>query len=174
MNHYDPFETELDRINKYYRYKIVTIIPSMSSIQYTPENIPEFCTGMFLEAMESGIWLMSIKTCKKDFFYHGQIIKIEENELIDPKSMTKDQREIVEKQFKEYEERRKQENKEYEERIQTRYDKDSSGNDIPDVMNPNDIEGTMDMIQKVQKMVEDNRKENYLDKRKKPEEKTES
>ena len=78
--------------------------------------------------------------------------------------MESDQKEMIQKSIKEYENNRKQEIEAFNEGFAT-----------PDVKDPNDHEGINDMLGKVQKMVLDRKEEeksssdNFLDKRKKPE-----
>lgn len=155
-------ESELDRINRYYKNRIVTLIPTRTAIDYTPDLIPHFCTGLFLEAMESGIWLLSLRTNKKDFFYHDKIVKIEENELIDPNDLNDETKSIVYQQFKEYDQRKKSELE--------MFDKMNPNNDKPDVSDASDTMATMSMIERVQQMVEQSKKDNFLEERINPSE----
>lgn len=158
----EEIESELDRLNKYYRNKIVTLIPTRTAIEYVPENIPSFCTGMFLEAMESGIWLLSLRTNKRDFFYHDKIVKIEEVDLIDINCLPEKTREEVTLELKSYDERKKKEKLELQKQIQEIEDLKDKSNDIPDVIDPMNISGINEMLERAKKMIDEN---NFLEKR---------
>ena len=120
-----------------------------------------------MEASDTGVWIMCITGDRKgkiDFYYHDKIIKIEEAGKIDLNELESDQKNEIKTSIKKYEEKRKKEIEMYNEGFET-----------PDIKDPKDQEGINTMLDKVQKMVLENKKiqENnpgdFLEKRKKPE-----
>lgn len=159
-------ENELDKINRYYRSKLINIITIPPIYNISPEQIPNYFSGIFMEATDTGIWAMCMigdRKGKIDFYFHDKIIKIEEAGLIDINQLEEKDKEQIKNAIKKYEEKRKKE-------IEA-YNKDT---DAPDVKDPNDKEQVNDLLSQVQKLVLDNKtnKENsqgdFLVKRKKP------
>lgn len=144
-------ETACDKLNRIFRYKMINIIP-VSSI-FSPVNptiIPLFSSGIFLEANELGIWISSTSDenkGKKLFFYHDKIIKIEEIESISANDC-KDIKKIYDK----YDEDRNNEIKDIYE-------------DAPDVIDPSDHNRINEMIEKAQKIILENKTNDFLEKR---------
>ena len=152
----DYFETELDRVNRYFRHKIVNIITIPTIFGHMdPKNIPQFSTGFFLQACDVGIWLLSTaddRKGKRDFFFHSSVIKIEEVGEINLDNLPKFEKDILIQETKNYEQERK-------ERIQEEL-KDIEQK--PDVVDPTDHSEISRRINDVQKMVAE-RKEQEKD-----------
>jgi hypothetical protein len=154
------FESDLDKVNRYYRFTLVNIITVPTVFNISVENIPQVFAGIFLEANESGVWIMSMSESrkgKKYFHYHDKIIKIEEAGKINIDSLEDKYKEEIKRDIRKYEEKRKKE-------IEL-YNNDSS---IPDVVDPNDTVSVNDMLSKVQEMIKENKKDdgnNFLHKR---------
>lgn len=145
----DYLETDLDKINRYYRNKIVTIITTPTMFGPTDiKNLAEFSTGCFLEATDSGVWLLSLSNNLRDFFYHDKIIKIETSQEIDLTDLSEEQKTTLDTEFKKY-----------EARVQREIDllghnlRKDSNKQVPDVLNPNDNTGINNMIHQVQDML---------------------
>ncbi len=160
----DYFETELDKLNRFFRYKIVNIItitPIFGNME--PINIPQFATGFFLQASETGVWILSTsdnRKGKKDYFYHNQIIKIEEVGEIDLNGLPQFEKDILIQESNSYEKERKEELKEELKDIE----------DKPDVTDPKDHSEISQRISDVQKMVEErnqkrDEEQDFLEKR---------
>jgi hypothetical protein len=151
-------DTDLDDINRYYRYKMINII-TVPTI-YSPVDVsivPKLFSGIFLRATEVGIWILSTNENKnkRNFFYHDKIIKIEEVDFIDINSLEKNQKEIIESNIKTYEDNRQKEIKEIQKNI----------TNSPDVIDPTDYNKVNEMINKVSQMVLEKKKkdeENFL------------
>jgi len=162
----DYLETELDKLNRMFRCKIINVITTPTLFgAIEPSGVPFFSTGIFLEATETGIFTISMSDArkwKKDFFYHDKIIKLEEVGLVSTGEIPSNEREILESTAKQYEERRKTEidsaNKERE--------------NVPDNPDPKDQKQTVDMLSKIQKMIIDRKTDkdphSFLDQRVNP------
>jgi len=159
-------ETELDKVNRRYRSKLVNIITIPPIYNITPEQIPRYFSGIFMEASDVGVWVMSMSNDRRgklDFYYHDKIIKIEEAGSINIDELEPDQRDKIKQSIKKYEDNRKKEIESYNAKF-----------DTPDIKDPNDHEGINSMLNKVQQMVLDNKKNNdnspgdFLQKRERP------
>lgn len=160
-------ENELDKINRYYRYKLINVITIPPVYNISPDQIPIYFSGIFMEASDTGIWLMYAAGDRKgkiDFYYHDKIIKIEEAGKIDINDLDPDSKNKIKESIKKYEDRRKEEIEEY-----------NQNSVAPDIKDPNDKEGINAMLNKVQEMVLENKKNqennprDFLAKRQKPE-----
>jgi len=158
----DYLETELDKLNRFFRYKIVNIItvPTIFG-NMDPKNIPQFSTGFFLQASDVGIWILSTSENRKgmkDFFYHDKIINIQEVGQIDLNNLPKFEKDILTQEFKSYEKERKEKIKEEFEKVEEK----------PDVIDPTDHSGIARRISEVQEMVskrKEKEENNFLEKR---------
>ncbi len=159
-------ENELDKINRYYRHKLVNIITIPPIYNISPDQIPIYFSGIFMEASEIGIWLMYASGDRKgktDFYYHDKVIKIEEAGKIDINDLDIESKNKIKEAIKNYENKRKEEIEEYNKNVIT-----------PDIKDPSDQNGINEMLTKVQEMVLENKKnqekndKDFLLKRQKP------
>ena len=100
-----------------------------------PDLVPQVCTGIFLEADEVGVWILSkspTRPGKKEIFYHDKIVKIEEVESFRTVDLPENERKIVEV---------------YYNRVEVEPE------NLPDVQDPSDTSKISEMLNKVRQMV---------------------
>ena len=155
------FETELDELNAYYRGKVVTIIPvpmAIGQVPPNPEHIAQFCTGVWIKAMTSGIWIQTFGrgSTTRDFFYHNQAVKIEE--AVDMgKDIPKDVADMLNDEFQAQDRAKIVESRGQREIIASRAE--AVGDDAPpDVLDPKDTESINNALAEARDMVRVNRK----------------
>lgn len=153
-------ENDIDRLNIYFRYKIVNII-TVESITgpLDPKGVVLFSSGLFLEASEIGLWLMNVNKDnrgKKTFFFYDKIVKIEEVGNVSPRDLTEEENEIINKFTKNYENKRESE-----------IEEENNDENLPDVVDPSNQNKIIKMIKEVQEGVLSSKKEgkNFLEER---------
>lgn len=151
------FQTELDRLNRHYRGKIVTILTvpmSVGSIPPNPEHVAQFCTGIWVEAMESGVWLQMFGRGEptRDFFYHNHIIKIEEAVGVE-EDVPQDIDKILRDEFAKQDEERVNRSRDMREEMASRAEL-AGEEPPPDVIDPFDTEGINAAIDHAREMLE--------------------
>lgn len=130
---------DIQLLNKLYKNKIVMIITE-PIVNIGLMNIQNSFCGMFLEAIDAGIFLLTDNNTK-DFFYHNKIIKIEEAAQINFNDLNEETKKILKNTYEKHE------------ILEKEQIKNENNGFIPDNIDPENQEKTIELLQQAQKII---------------------